>query len=455
MVAVISSDGIRLMPTSNYRARKLLAKGKAVVQGFNPFTVRLTDRQSGDKQPVEETLDTGYVHARNSLKTAKHELAAVELQSLTDEKQRHDDQRMHKNTRRSRKRHRKPRFNNRKRKEGWFPPSILHRADNNMAYLRRIVRVVPVTDVYIEMGEFDIQVLKAIDEGKPIPKGADYQHGERYGIETLRAAVFTKDNFTCQCCGRSIKDGAILHAHHIKFRSQGGTNKMGNLITVCEKCHTPANHKPGGKLFGWEPKVKEFKGETFMTSVRWMILNTLKAEFPDINFHVTYGAKTKCIRRELDISKSHVNDAYVMGNFHPKHRARPKVLKKKRRNNRILEKFYDAKYIDSRDGTTKTGQQLACGRTNRNHNTDTENLRKYRKARVSKGRRLIRTRRYLIQPHDKVIYQGKISETSGCHCKGTRVIIDGRSVSVKKVKFKRYGGAYTPVTTQQKGEKET
>ena len=116
MVAVISSDGIRLMPTSNYRARKLLAKGKAVVQGFNPFTVRLTDKQSGDKQPVEETLDTGYVHAGNSLKTAKHELAAVELQSLTDEKQRHDDQRMHRNHRRSRKRHRKPRFNNRKRK---------------------------------------------------------------------------------------------------------------------------------------------------------------------------------------------------------------------------------------------------------------------------------------------------------------------------------------------------
>lgn len=447
MVAVISNSGVLMMPTSNYRARKLLTRKRAVVHGFNPFTIRLIDRETGNKQPVEKTIDTGYVHVGNSLKTAKHELAAIELQTLTDEKDRHDDQRMYRRGRRSRKRYRKPRFNNRKRNDGWFAPSIIHRAECNMAVLRRMTKVVPITDVTIEMGEFDIQVLKAIEEGKPIPQGVDYQKGERYGIETLREAVFTRDNFTCQCCGRTIKDGAILHAHHVRYRSQGGTNKMSNLITVCEQCHTPANHKPGGKLYGWEPKVKDFKGETFMTSVRWAILNTLKAEFPDINFHVTYGAKTKCIRKELDIVKSHVNDAYAMGDLHPKHRARPVVLKKKRRNNRILEKFYDAKYIDSRDGSKKSGQQLANGRSNRNHNTDTENLHKYRKAKVSKGRRSVRTKRYPIQPHDKLMYQGNIVKTSGCHCKGTRVLIDGKSVSVKKVKLKRYAGAYVNITT--------
>ena len=100
--------------------------------------------------------------------------------------------------------------------------------------------------------------------------------------------------------------------------------------------------------------------------------------------------------RAGNITKSHVNDAYVMGRFHPKHRSRPVIFQKKRRNNRILEKFYDAKYIDSRDESKKTGQQLFNGRTNRNHNTDTENLRKYRKDKVSRGRRAIRTTRYRI-----------------------------------------------------------
>lgn len=39
MVAVLSKTGIRLMPTSSYRARKLLAKKKAVICGYRPFTI--------------------------------------------------------------------------------------------------------------------------------------------------------------------------------------------------------------------------------------------------------------------------------------------------------------------------------------------------------------------------------------------------------------------------------
>lgn len=50
-----------------------------------------------------------------------------------------------------------------------------------------------------------------------------------------------------------------------------------------------------------------------------------------------------------------------MGQFHPKHRTVPVLYKKKRRNNRCLEKFYDAKYVDSRDGKKRTGQELFNG----------------------------------------------------------------------------------------------
>ena len=35
MVAVLLSTGIRLMPTSNYKARKLLVGSRAVKQTFN------------------------------------------------------------------------------------------------------------------------------------------------------------------------------------------------------------------------------------------------------------------------------------------------------------------------------------------------------------------------------------------------------------------------------------
>ena len=173
------------------------------------------------------------------------------------------------------------------------------------------------------MGTFDTQVLKAVQDGKPSPQISDYQHGERYGIATLREAVFLRDNYTCKCCGRTIKDGAILHVHHVKYRSNGGASRMSNLATVCEKCHTPKNHKPGGKLWNWSPDIPEFKGAAYMTSIRWILYKEVKNRFPDISVRITYGAETKERRRDLDISKSHINDAYVMGQFHPKHRSKP------------------------------------------------------------------------------------------------------------------------------------
>ena len=53
MAAVLSSTGVRLMPTTCYKARKLLKKGKAVIYQYEPFTVKLTQRENGDTQPIE------------------------------------------------------------------------------------------------------------------------------------------------------------------------------------------------------------------------------------------------------------------------------------------------------------------------------------------------------------------------------------------------------------------
>ena len=435
MVAVISSTKMRLMPTSAYRARRLLKEGKAVIAKRRPFTIRLTERETGAVQPVETCVDTGYVHIGTSVKSEKHEYLAVQTDTLEDEKERHAKCRMYRRQRRDRLRYRAPRFDNRRRKEGWLAPSLRHKAEIHLQELVRICEVFPVISITLEMGQFDTQLLKAIAEGKPIPQGIDYQHGERYATATLREAVFTRDGYACQCCGKSIKDGVILHVHHIKYRSQGGTDRMDNLVTVCHKCHTPRNHKPGGKLYGWKPEIKDFKGATFMTVVRWILYGMVKKALPDVEIHLTYGAATKVRRKELDIKKSHVNDAFVMGKFHPRHRARPQAYQKKRRNNRSIEKFYDAKYIDTRTGEKQSGQQLFNGRINRNHKKDTENLHKYRGKKVFAGKRTIRRERYKIQPHDIIWYQGRKYKTAGCHNNGTRaMIITGYNSSGKPVK---------------------
>lgn len=116
-VAVISKTGERLMPTSEHRARKLLKSGKAIKHSYHPFTIQLTERETGDIQPIELCMDTGYIHIGISVKSEKHEYLAEQIDTLTDEKARHDACRMYRRQRRSRKRYRQPRFNNRKRND--------------------------------------------------------------------------------------------------------------------------------------------------------------------------------------------------------------------------------------------------------------------------------------------------------------------------------------------------
>ena len=126
-VAVISKTGERLMPTSEYRARKLLKSGKAIKYSYHPFTIQLTERKTGNIQPIELCMDTGYIHIGISVKSEKHEYLTEQIDTLTDERSRHNARRMYRSQRRNRKRYRQPRFNNRKKDKGWIAPSLEHK----------------------------------------------------------------------------------------------------------------------------------------------------------------------------------------------------------------------------------------------------------------------------------------------------------------------------------------
>lgn len=54
----------------------------------------------------------------------------------------------------------------------------------------------------------------------------------------LRFEIFKRDNFTCQYCGRNVKEDKIkIHCDHIIPRSKGGKNILENLTTACEECN--------------------------------------------------------------------------------------------------------------------------------------------------------------------------------------------------------------------------
>lgn len=449
-ICIIDNHGEPLMPTTRYGIiRHLLKDGKAIIVCRNPFTVQLLYDATSYTQPVEICVDSGYEHVGVSIKTEDKELFSEQYDLLPNEKKRHDDQRRYRRTRRSRKRHRTPRFNNRKHKQK-FPPSIQHKLDAQIQIIRKYAVAMPITSITVEIGQFDPAVLKAIEEGIPVPSGVDYQLGERYGIATLREAVFQRDRYTCCFCGRSIKDGAILHAHHALYWKGRHADRVAELATCCERCHTTANHQEGALLWGYKPKIARLEGAAFMNTVRWELVNVFKAEYGD-KVHFTYGAMTKLKRGDLGIEKSHVNDAYAMGDFHSKQRAEFKHYTKKRRNNRILEKFYDAQYIDQRDSKKKAGKDLGCERTNRREprNSD-KSLRCFRGIKLSKGRRNVRRTRYSVQPGTIFLLKGKRYSVEGCCHYGEQVKYDkSKYVNVKNIKILKYASGWMQ---QKKGE---
>lgn len=54
-----------------------------------------------------------------------------------------------------------------------------------------------------------------------------------YEYTALCLEVFRRDGWKCRAC----KGRNDLHAHHVKFKSQGGPDASWNLATVCIRCH--------------------------------------------------------------------------------------------------------------------------------------------------------------------------------------------------------------------------
>lgn len=434
LVYVISMNGVPLMPSvRNGRIRRLLKSKQARVVKREPFTIQLLYDTEDIVQDIELKIDTGYLHIGVSACSDKAELYSAEIELNPNIKNNIQAKQKYRRTRRNKLRYRKKRFDNRKRSDGWLAPSIQHKVDSHIKVVCKIASILPISKIYLEVANFDIQKLK-----NPDISGKEYQEGELCDFKNLREYVFFRDNYTCQICKKNaFTDGVILHMHHVEFwNDHNRANTPSNGLTVCTKCHSPKNHQPGGKLWGFKAKYRPLKDSTFMSTVRWRIVNETKTLFPDIEVVHTYGYITKDKRITLGIKKTHANDAFCIGNKQPDSRlAKTLLYKQKSKNNRSLSLFYDAKYIDSRTGKTASGKELFNGRTTRNKNKNSENLHKYRSKKVKSGRVSTRKQRYSLQPHDTVSWKNRTWSVKGVHCNGTRVILNsGRSVAIKDVK---------------------
>lgn len=384
MVYVLDINSVPLMPTErNGKVKRMLKDGRAVVVDYQPFTIQLT-YEPKTKVTQETTLgiDIGYTDVGASVITKTKELFSGNFKVRTDIQKRLADRRMYRRTRRGRKtRYRQPRFLNRKKKYG-DAPSIRHKVDSHIRIINKITSILPVDNLNIEIANFD---LAKINNEKI--KGKEYQNGVQKGYENVKAYVLARDKHTCYF--NSSKCVEKLEVHHLVFRSQGGSDKPSNLITLCKKCHTKLHD---GKLdLPKNLKHKSLRSASFMNTVS----KRLQELLPDIKY--TYGYETKEKRYAQGLEKTHATDAFCIAAGTNQARIKTVDFQFKRKNNRQLGKL--------RKGFAPSS----------------------------------RKQRYPIQPKDIIEYDGKKYAAIGTHNKGTRVIfwLDGKkkSVSIKKVKI--------------------
>lgn len=295
---VLNIEREPLMPCKPAKARKLLRDGKARVVQRTPFTIQLLFECENEVQDVTLGVDAGSKMIGLSATTEDKVLFEAEVDLRNDITKLLADRRSLRRTRRSRKtRYRKARFLNRKKPDGWLPPSIRSKINTHIKVVEKVHKILPISQVVVEVAQFDIQKIK-----NPEISGAEYQQGDQMGFWNAREYVLYRDGHKCQHCKGKSKD-KILNVHHIESRKTGG-DAPNNLITLCKTCHDDFH---SGKI---ELKIKRgqsFRDASLMNIMRWFLWDKLKELYP--NSKLTYGYITKNKRIKNGLEKSHRTDA--------------------------------------------------------------------------------------------------------------------------------------------------
>lgn len=338
-VYVISQDGQPLMPTERYgKVRRMLKEEKAKVVKRCPFTIRLLYETGKEVQEVRLGVDAGSGTIGLSACTEKKELYAAEVTLRTDITKNLAQRRAYRRNRRCRKtRYRQARFQNRvgSKKEGWLAPSVEVKVQAHVKAVQDVCGILPVSQIRVETASFDMQVLKAELEGRPLPEGTDYQKGEQLGFWNLREYILYRDGHTCQCCKGKSKD-RILNVHHIESRQTGG-DAPNNLITLCETCHK-RYHRGEITLPEGIRRGAAFRDAAFMGIMRKTVLKRLEEKYPG-KVAETYGYLTKNRRIRRSMEKDHMVDARIISGYPDAEPAKEWYYQKKVRcHNRQLRK---------------------------------------------------------------------------------------------------------------------
>ena len=475
-VLMVDKNNKPCVPIKEGKAGYLLRENKAEIINHEPLVIKRTDDYNSElenRDIFELKVDSGYLNIGFSVSNNKHEYISGQVEMLNGMSNRLLERKSMRISRRSRLHYRKnknidyktvhnPTYKN-GNEDGWFAPSIAHKMETHIRIIEQLKKWIPIDKIIVEVANFDIAAIKSYLKDGTVLNGKDYQNGEMKGYENVVSYVRARDNYSCYFCNKKKKkDDAQkekpkrIEVHHMVPRSWGGTNNPGNLICLCQSCHQKVHSKNNNNKYFKELLDKAlqestFKDSTYMNIVRWELLNRLVEKYPNLDIEAEYGYNTKVNRRNAGLRKFHYNDAVCIKEF--KNTTLSKnvfIIEQKRCNNRKMESFTDAKYIDSRDGKKKNGNDLKIIRydTKSKRSTNKENInneRVYRKEKVSKGKKQFECHSYCLKAGDLIYinegkHKGKIVEVSKMQIIRSNIhkpIININILDDKKIDFNR------------------
>ena len=311
-VLVLDTNKKPLTPCKPSMASKLLKAGKAAVYRRFPFTIILKKECTPSKPKLELKIDPGSKTTGLALVLNSTLVWCAELHhrgSLVKKKL--DSRRASRRLRRSRLRYRKPRFLNRTRPQGWLAPSLMHRVETTMTWVKRLIKFSSVSSISTELVRFDTQKLVY-----PEISGVEYQQGTPSGYE-VREYLLYKWGRKCTYCS---KENAPLQIEHIVPRSKNGSNRVSNLCLACEKCNKKKGTQSIAQFLASKPNLlktiesqakKPLKDAAAVNATRWKLLNTLKET--ELKVTTGTGGQTKYNRARFALEKTHFFDAACVG----------------------------------------------------------------------------------------------------------------------------------------------
>ena len=313
MVFVLNKNKHPLSPCHESVARQLLKNGKAVIHKKYPFTIRLkelkVESEECPKQEYRLKIDYGSRYTGLAILNDNNVIWLSQLHHKTDIKDKLESRKGHRKFRRSKLRYRQSRFLNRKRRDGWIPPSLQARVDNIESWVNKLKKSIPISAISYENVKFNTQLMNNAEI-----RGVEYSQGTLQGYE-VREYILEKFGRKCTYCG---KENIPLEIEHIIPKSRGGSNKVDNLCLACRECNV-AKGSQTAEEFGYLNIQKQVKTSlrdvSLLNSTKWKVYEALCRT--GLIVECGTGARTKMNRINLELPKDHHYDACCIGQSTP------------------------------------------------------------------------------------------------------------------------------------------